>query len=364
MTQNEAASQLAAAGARYVSSVTRSTKLLVIGDSNWPLTPSGRISQKLHAARRLQRDGSDIGIIDEGEFLNRLCGEKHAHATRKRFSPAELVRLVPLTPLQVRSWISAGLIESIEDRAGVPYFDYRQVCRAKSLLEFQKRGVTLKRLRRSLQTIAHCLPVANGALELLSRLELQGSRLILESADGKLMEPNGQLVFGFDSEIDVAAVEFQRSETTDDLFSAAIRDEEAGQFRAAADAYRRLLELDGPDTEICFNLANTLVSLGEGVAASERYRQCVELDPEFVEAWHNLGNVLAASGEHEQAIDVFRRVIAMDPSYADAHYNLADTLDEMGRTAEARAHWEAFLEHEPTGEWAEYSRKRLAEFSA
>lgn len=361
MTQADAVARLAAVGAHHSSSVTRSTTLLVVGDANWPLTRTGRMTEKLHAARRLQRAGGAIEIIDEQEFLTRLHGPSGDESTRTTFSPVELARLTGLTPTRLRSWVNAGLIEPVENRAGVPWFDYRQICRAKSLLELNNSGVTLRRMRRSLQSIAQSVPDARDAADLLARLELQGSRLILESANGALMEPHGQLVFDFEDQEGATAVEFQRSGTLDDLFTTAIRNEEAGQFEAAADAYRRLLEWEGPDADICFNLANTLASLGETDAAIERYRQSVELDPGFVEAWHNLGNLLAARGTHEQAIAAFRRALSIDPSYADTHYSLADTLDDLGRTAEARPHWEAFLEYESTGEWADYVRKRLAE---
>jgi Tfp pilus assembly protein PilF len=361
MTQADAVARLAALGAHHSSSVTRSTTLLVVGDANWPLTRTGRMTEKLHAARRLQRAGRAIEIIDEEEFLTRLHGRSGDESTRKSFSPVELARLTGLTPTRLRSWVRAGLIEPVETRAGVPWFDYRQVCRAKSLLDLNNSGVTLKRMRRSLESLAQYMPDARGAADLLGRLELQGSRLILESPTGALMEPHGQLVFDFDAPDATAPVEFQRNETPDDLFTTAMRDEQAGQFEAAADAYRRLLEWEGPDADICFNLANTLASLGETAAAIERYRQSVELDPGFVEAWHNLGNLLAARGAREEAVEVFRKALSIDPSYADTHYSLADTLDDLGHTCEARPHWEAFLEYESTGEWADYVRKRLGE---
>ena len=68
--------------------------------------------------------------------------------------------------------------------------------------------------------------------------------------------------------------------------------EDAGEREAAVLAYRQALLEEGPDPELCFNLANVLFALGHREQAVERYRQAVELDADYPEAWNNLGSVL------------------------------------------------------------------------
>jgi hypothetical protein len=45
--------------------------------------------------------------------------------------------------------------------------------------------------------------------------------------------------------------------------------------------------------------------------------------------------------------------------FADVHYNLADVLEELGRTAEARPHWQAYMQKDGSSQWAAYAQKRL-----
>ena len=47
----------------------------------------------------------------------------------------------------------------------------------------------------------------------------------------------------------------------------------------------------------------------------------------------------------------------MNPRCAEAHFYLAVTLEKQGRSGEARAHWRAYQELAPDGEWADLAKE-------
>lgn len=361
MTRAEAVSLIENCGGQATSSVSRQTTILVVGEEGWPLKSDGRLTRKLQAARKHRNAGTGIEVIREGEFLRRALGRDDGNSVVGACSMFELTRLLGVSRDRLRAWQRAGLIEPRGETDGPAEFDFRQVSRARTLVELAEKGVSVRNLRRSLQQLRGWMPDVGDSLDWLGRLHQDGGQLVLQTPQGETVEPSGQRRFDFDEIGEENRVKFVAlPDAEEDLFDLAVRSEEAGDFASAVDAYRRLLEADGPDPETCFNLGNALYANGEQAAAVERFRQAVEHDPAFAEAWLNLGNVLCELGTTVQALGAFQRALVIDPNYADAHYGLADTLEEMGRDSEAKQHWQAYLEQESYGEWAEYARSRLA----
>jgi tetratricopeptide (TPR) repeat protein len=359
MTQMEAADLLRSQGATVSQCVSRSTTLLVVGAGAWPLSRAGRLTRNLQAARWRQRRGQLIEIISEDEFLAR-AGHTVDPETGL-YSVVDLLRLAKVSRERLRRWIESGLVRPVEQRGQVAYFDFRQVSRVRSLLGLVQSGVTVRRLRRSLCQIERWLPDAHEACECVSNLERYGARLVFETDAGQLIEPGGQLVFRFgDGEPEPETVPFIREVCADELFGLAVRHEGNGELVQAIAAYQRLLSLEGPDAEVCFNLANALYATGQIDAAIDRYHEATCLDPLFLEAWNNLGNALSEQGRRREAIAALQHAVSIDPDYADAQCSLADVLEESGAAERARPHWESYLRLEPTGDWADHARERLS----
>lgn len=359
MTRAEAAAFVRRCGAEFSPSVTRRTTLLVAGEEGWPLRADGRITRKLQAARRLRRGGLAIEIVREAEFFERFTpGGDERHNVRRACTLLELTRMLGIRRDAVRAWLRAGLIQPVDVRNGVPSFDFGQVSRAKRLVALLDDGVPLRTVRRSLQQMQSWMQGVEATLDCLSRIHHDGSRVLFASPEGDLFEPSGQRLLDFDVGDQPGTVAF--AEPAGDLFDVAVRHEDAGEFAAARNAYQQLLQVDGPDADVCFNLGNVLHALGERGAACERFRQAVELDPSFAEAWLNLGIASAEGRRTLDAARAFERALAIDPSYGEARCGLADALDELGRHDEARGHWGAYLRGETEGDWAEYARSRLS----
>jgi Tfp pilus assembly protein PilF len=68
---------------------------------------------------------------------------------------------------------------------------------------------------------------------------------------------------------------------------------------------------------------------------------------------------LFESGDPKGAASYLRQALEHDPAFADAHFNLAMACEELGLGAEARTHWEMYLQLDPSGSWAEIAKRHL-----
>jgi hypothetical protein len=49
--------------------------------------------------------------------------------------------------------------------------------------------------------------------------------------------------------------------------------------------------------------------------------------------------------------------VGLNPGYPDAHFYLAVTLEKTGRSLDAKAHWKAYQDLAPNGEWADLAKE-------
>jgi tetratricopeptide (TPR) repeat protein len=367
MTHVEMAELISACGGEYAAAPNRSTAVLVIGQDGWPLHEDGRPTQNLEKARRLRAEGCPIELLTEGDFLDRLGLAEQQAAIHRRYTVAQLSRILGIPGARLRAWARAGLIEPVETVHRLAYFDFCQVASAKTVYELASAGVTPQRIRESLEQFRSWLPEVDRPLSQLALLE-QGGRLLMRLECGRLAEPSGQLQLDFmtgdggdEGEAAEAGLVDARPLSADEWFQQALRFEDQGLSREAAEAYGEALRLEPSDPVLHFNLGNALYACGELDASVDAFGEAVARDRTYVEAWNNLGSVLAELNRTEEAVRAFRQALQMVPSYADAHYNLADVLTLAGREEEARTHWAAYLRHGPAGPWSEQAERYLGQ---
>jgi tetratricopeptide (TPR) repeat protein len=346
-------------GGTVTPTVNRQTSVLVVGREGWPLRSDGRLTRKLQQARRLQREQRTPDLVPEERFFGFLQQGEPGDQVRRTYSVAELTDLLDVSRSRIESWQRNGLIAPVEVCLGVPRFDFRQVAAARSLRALLDGGVSPRRLARSLRELQIWLSDDMPVSELLPALLREGKQFLYRTETGRLVETTGQLVLEFAPDAESTTVPWSNGTSDDANFAEAVRLEQDGQLEEAADRYRQILLQEGPDPDVCFNLANVLHRKGELQAAIERLYEAVTLDPEYADAWNNLGNLLAEKNRLEEACHAYHQAVTIDPEYADSHYGLADVLDQVGRCVEARIHWRTYLQIEPAGECADYARSRL-----
>ena len=209
-----------------------------------------------------------------------------------------------MPPERLRNWVKAGLIQPAQTEHGVPCFDFRQVAAAKSLCDLLSSGVTLGRVRRSLEHLRTWMPDVDQPLQQLAILERLGP-LLVRLEQGDLAETaGGQYHFDFTGEPDPSLSPMKiipGPRTASEWFEQGLEQERHGYLTEAAGSYRQALLTGGPDAEVCFDLANVLRGLGERQQAMERYLQAVEIDSKFSDAWNNLGLCLAELEKPQEA---------------------------------------------------------------
>ena len=125
----------------------------------------------------------------------------------------------------------------------------------------------------------------------------------------------------------------------------------------AAALYRQALERDPALVPALINLGNIHYRRGHMVEAQALYERAINLSPEYFEAHFNLANVLHDLGRFDDALLSYRDALAVNGRCAEAHFYLAVTLEKMGKSSEARAHWRAYQELAPEGEWVELAKE-------
>jgi tetratricopeptide (TPR) repeat protein len=362
MTRDDFVELIESHGARYTTHVGVGTGYLVVGQRDLPLQPVGTLPDTLRKALVLTRRGqAALRVMAEEQFLAELGLSEQSQSIHQFHSTASLTEALGVTRERIVAWVKAGLIAPAYTEHGVWHFEFRQVAAAKSLCDLARKGVTVGRLRKSLEQLRAWLPEAAGPLESLSLLHDDG-RLLVRLADGDLAGFDGQLHFDFSGEPQPASSMriAPGPRTAGEWYEAGLEQEEQGYHAEAESSYRHALMLAGPEAQVCFSLANVLAALDRKESAIERYRQSVEMDPRFGDAWNNLGALLAETSRVEEACDAFRKALAIDPEDIRAHYNLADALDDLGKPKEAEPHWKAYLRFDRTSQWAQYARSRLS----
>ena len=343
-------------GGRYVRYHHRGPfALLVLGEGDLPVTPAGDLV-----------DFGDRTVIGEATFLS-LLGEPEQRdddPASLSFTAAALAQLLDIPAARLESWSKSGLLTPRSTIAGIPRFDFRQASTARTLVQLMSAGVSVAKLRQTLDRLQKWLPDLVNPLQQLAVLEQNGPLLVrLETGD--VSEVDGQLRLSFDpEEPDTSTVRLPITtppiRTATQWHTLGIDQERQGHLAEAAYSYRQALLVGGPDAQICFDLAHVLNELGEKERAAERYQQVIELDPTRADAWNNLGILLLELGHQDAALDAFRRAVQLNPQDLLSAYNLADALEEQGASQMASQQFRRYLDLDQSDSpWAHYAIERI-----
>ncbi len=364
MTHAELAELIREHGGQFVHTPSQQTTYVVVGQEGLPLEADGQPTVHLAKARQIQASGLPLRIVPEETFFAMLGLEPVGSEVQRRYTVAQLHRILGVPGERIRAWMRAGLITPAETANRLHFFDFHQVASAKTICELAASRVPLARIREGLEQLRKLLPGEDYPLAQIAALE-RNPRMLVRMVDGKLAEPNGQLHFDFEEpprDDDVTTVRFLPSgDTADDWFGRAVQLEEDGRLAEAREAYVNAVDADGHQPVYRFNLGNLLFRLDDYQAARDCFQAAIALDPNYVEAWNNLGSTFMQLGETPDAAVAYEHALEITPNYADAYYNLAEAFRQLGRIEEARSCWTAYLEFDSTSPWADEARQHLEE---
>jgi tetratricopeptide (TPR) repeat protein len=335
MTRIEAFEVVRQRGGTPSQTVTKQTKLLIVGELGWPLLDDGRPSNKLSRA-------TDYGIpvASERRFLEWI-GKAVPDSVHKTYSADQLATLSKLSSDRIQELTQFGLLD---ERSG--QFGFRDLASARQIAKLLADGVRLSEIIRAVSQIRKWLPdvgLANVRLHAGPHYSLEVDQ------PGGRTDKNGQFVLAVDPS----------QNNPDDLFEQAQSAEEVGDMAEAERLYRILMKSNPTDASAPFNLGNLLRASARNVEAEAALRVATRVDPTSADAWYNLGDLLDEQGRVEAAIGCLHTALKVAPDYADAMFNLALLLQRQNQYAEAADFWRRYLASDRQSEWAARARRSL-----
>ncbi len=377
MTHEQAAEIIEQHGGNFTQHVSRHTTLLVIGEEGWPLEDDGKPSVKLQHAESLIREGNEIRIVGESDWLSMMGLYTDDPDVKRLYTPAMLSKLLNLPVHTIRSWERAGLIRAEKKVCRLPYFNYNEVTAARRLSELMCSGATLEELTRSMQMLKKFLPEPGRILEQLEILSDQ-HHLVIRDEHGVFEPSTRQRLFNFTEEENKTESDRQKEteeeqhahllrfdlpatqpQTATDWMVEGCRRSEMADSSAAIRCFHQALRVRPDDAEAHFYLADCLYRIGKQEAALERYLAAIENDPEYLEAWTQIGCLYAELHKWTESLLAFDESLHIFPDFPEAHLHKAETLRQMKQTDDAITHWKRYLELDQRGPWAELAHQRL-----
>lgn len=319
------------------------------------------------------------------------------------YSLQHAARILRVKPSRLRYWKRTELIApTIESLAPAEArreptqgsLDFKGLVGVRSILALIENGVSLRRIRRSLEDVRARHPELEDPASAI-RLWAEGSDRLVIRPEGVLEEPSGQIVFDLvmpgrpsaqvegagrvtasESTEGVARIghaaprervgfesdEVRLARTVVDWFERGCGlDSDAATYQEAIDAYETALSLDDGFADAHCNLGAVHYNRGDRDSARRSFRRCLELDPDHVEGHFNLANLLEEDGADDMALRHYLAALRSDPMYPDLHINLALLHEKLGRGSKAREHWRRYLQLEPEGPWSDVARQRIVD---
>lgn len=128
----------------------------------------------------------------------------------------------------------------------------------------------------------------------------------------------------------------------------------AGNWAAAAEAFRKGLELRPSDPSLRHRLGTALAQMGDGPGAVAAFERVIADHPEFSRAYFSLGVLALDTGQFDAAVRQFQSALQHEPGYVQARVQLGWALARSGRPGQSLAQFDRALDMEPTHYEAAY----------
>ena len=118
-------------------------------------------------------------------------------------------------------------------------------------------------------------------------------------------------------------------------------------WRAAAEHFRRGLELDPDHPALRHRLGTALYVMGDPAGALAEFERVARTAPNYPAAHYSIGVLLQAAGRHAEAVERLSTALRYRPSDGEARLRLAISLRRSGDPEAALAHYRSVLRMNP-----------------
>ncbi|MBL9105920.1 MAG: tetratricopeptide repeat protein [Myxococcales bacterium] len=275
------------------------------------------------------------------------------------YSIRDVSKLFDMPESRLRYWSQTGFIQPSIRVKGRTWYSFRDLIALKVARELLNAGLSLQRVRRSLDALKIKLPDVDQPLARL-RIRCEHDRVIVEDSERTYEAGTGQGMLDFrvqslhQQAAQVVAMpradEAEADRSAYEWFTLALEhergwdgaDPDDANFLDARQAYDRALDLDPEFAAAYTNLGALLAAVGDLDGARDHFDQALRCDPDQAEAQSNLAALALRLGDHDTAIAGYRQLLRSVPDNLEAHYGLARALLAVGGKGQALAHLERF----------------------
>ena len=140
----------------------------------------------------------------------------------------------------------------------------------------------------------------------------------------------------------------------DETFSAAERQNNLGtqhaargDYRQAAGAFRKAVDLDPSMTIAHYNLGLSLSRVDNHADAAYAFRSAIRLSPSYFDAWFQLGLSLLKTEKHDKASDAFEECLELKRRDPGSRFRLGQAYWKVGDWKAVIAQWDSLLIESP-----------------
>jgi tetratricopeptide (TPR) repeat protein len=318
--------------------VTAKTTMVVMGSES-----SNERSQKIRKAEELK-----IRLVNENDFCRMAGLQPPEELKQQYYSQRDLLSMYPgLREDHLRYLQKWGLIRPVQRTNTDTFFTFADLLVIRHV-SAEMETAPFRAIVRALQA------ERSGQLTFDFRIDAEPARIIKLTKPAKSKELSDDRGFAAAAPAGTGAPPTLAEEY---FLKASALDVDEARHHAAANWYRKALEIDPYLVPAIINLANIHYGRDELAEAQALYERAIGLDPDFFEAHFNLGNIYHDLGRFPEAAACYRTALTLNPNYADAHFYLAITLEKTGHSIDAKPHWRAYQFLAPNGEWVELARE-------
>ena len=258
-----------------------------------------------------------------------------------QFSVRQVSDMLDLSPRQIRALVADGALTPTIGARGKFLFSFQDLVVLRSVAELIRSGVALHKVRAAVTSLLDQLP--DSASLTAATLDASGTSVVV-SVDTTTWDPvTRQLVLDLDVEATTTHITSvadmpppAASERTATEWYVYADEIESSDPRAAEEAYRRAIEIDGTFAEAHLNMGRLLHAAGAVREALDEYRAAGMIDGEDAVTHYNIGVASQDLGNLDDAVAAYERAIELAARFADARYNLSTLYEESRRHRAAR----------------------------
>jgi len=282
----------------------------------------------------------------------------------------DVARITGVSRARLRYWERTSLLASNgdlrpeDDDPERSDYEFGDLVAVRSVLSLLDRGVSLRRIRKSVAALRQNVPEVRRPLGSL-RQWTDGSPRVVVNYDGRLVEPNGQFVLDFSGDpirtpVTLRSDDTRSEQSAMDWFEQGCKlDSNRATFAEAIEAYQTALECDPTFADAHCNLGSVYYNQDRLANARTCFERAVAYDPAHVEANLNLATLFEEEGRYQMALRHYKVALEADSLAADTHVSLALLYEKIGLRRKAKEYWQRYLQLEPNGTWVETARQRL-----